>query len=123
MTKVSVLSILISFWYNIVGQVHFQKVGIEQKLMKYIKMIFGVTFTNDFNVWQISSYSDLSRVYMVTFEYDWYASKKVIFFGGGVFGKIARMKHDNEWYQKFNFELENGTTVTESTKGEIIIKM
>jgi len=44
---------------------------------------------------------DIDRLYVATYEHDWYVSdKKWIDWGGGVGAEIMRSKFANEWYQK-----------------------
>ncbi len=100
-----------------------QESGYRTEIKEINKSDIGKTFTNDFNIWQISSISDLNGVYIVTFEYDWWASKKTIFWNTYTVCKCARMKFEHEWYQKFYFSVTSGITVTNNSKGHIKIKM
>jgi len=99
--------------------------GGNHKLIKRIKKqdVNNKTF-ND-NYFMIHP-SNTAGFWNVTFEYDWYASKKPI----GVYSSIygwqfieCKMTYSDDWYQKFFFLLNQSGSQTESTKGHITVQI
>lgn len=81
-----------------------------------------VLFTDEFYVFETQSF-DLQGIFISTFEYDWYASKKAIYIAGPGFNYTVygRMSEDYNYYQKTYFDMDSGNVLTVSTKGQMKI--
>ena len=98
--------------------------GDRTEIKEIHKSDINKLFTGDFEIWQLNYLSNVQWLGMVTFEYDWYASKKPVSLLPYVNANIeCRMKFYDEWYQILVFELIEGTIVEKISKGSIKIKM
>ena len=102
----------------------FQLSGNRTEIREIHKDDINKLFTSDFSIWQLNHLTDVKSLCVVTFEYDWYASEKPVSlepFTNEFIG--CRMKYYDEWYQVLCFELNVDTTVEQSTKGLLKVKM
>ena len=66
---------------------------------------------------------DIDRLYVVTYEHDWYTVKKYVEFTGGVGATIMKAKFAHEWYQKgFMDAPKPANPVLVNSKGTVTIK-
>src|SRR3972149_8619244 len=100
----------------------FDEGGYREEIREIHKDDIGKTFTNDYEIWQVQYWS-MKGLYFVTFEYDWYTSKKTVYWDDGFGYKVARMSKTDEWYQKCYFDLTPNYNFTIYSKGHIKIKM
>lgn len=90
--------------------------GYRTEIAEIHKNNIGQIHTNNFEIWQINHLSNLYSVAIVTFEYDWYASKKSVMCGSLVLE--CRMSKANEFYQRFSVLMTSNIT-TNNDKGYI----
>lgn len=74
----------------------------HRDVRKIHKNDLNVVYTSDFHISEVNYlFFDIDRLYVATYEHDWYvADKKWIDWGNGVGAEIMRAKFANEWYQK-----------------------
>lgn len=94
--------------------------GYRTEIREIHKRDIGKMFYNDFDIWQIQHIENLSGINLVTFEYDWWASKKSVYSPGSIIVQ-CRMKYNNEYYQSFHIPINQSIT-TSSSKGYIKVK-
>ncbi len=93
--------------------------GYREEIAEIHKDDIGVLFTNDYAIWQISQMNDLYSVYFVTFEYDWFATKKNVYMDN--VGVGCRMTNPGDYYQRLSIIMTDQTTIS-SEKGYIKVK-
>jgi hypothetical protein len=94
----------------------------DRKITKIKSSDIGVLFTGKKEA-IIPYFGQYAGDYVVTFEYDWYTSKKPVQVPGGPTPGIyvdCRMKYSNEWYQRFYVNHGTQATITSSDKEGII---
>lgn len=101
------------------------KGGGWRNLIKKIKKqdVNKTTFSDSYYLMRLSN---VAGFWIVTFEYDWYASKKPIGVYSSVYGWQfigCRMTYSDDWYQKIFFLLNQSGSQTESTKGLITVQI
>ncbi len=98
--------------------------GTRTLIKKVHKNDIGDTFYPNFHVWQVD-YLNLNGLFMATFEYDWYASKKTVLINSplGPQGVGCRMSKSHEWYQRTFFYLSAPCGYTVYSKGHIKINV
>ncbi len=94
----------------------------REEIREIHKRDINKTFYDDKEIWQVKWVGDVNRLYVATFEHDWWTPKKYVDWGGGIGITVARMKFPWEWYQKFWIDVPRSGTVTISSKGHIVVK-
>lgn len=102
-----------------------EQVGGLEIIQDMHKNNIGKTFYDDHRIWQIEdpNVNDLRRLYVVTFEREWYTSKKVVVWDDGLVSRCARMRFSDQYYQRFWVDYPtNGISFTHNEKGRVKIK-
>lgn len=94
----------------------------REEIREIKKKEINKTFYDDKSIWQVKYVADVDRLYVATFEHDWWTPKKYVDWGGGIGITVARMKFPWEWYQKFWIDVPRTGTKTFYSKGHIVVK-
>ncbi|MDX2304112.1 MAG: hypothetical protein NW226_14995 [Microscillaceae bacterium] len=96
--------------------------GIGYNISKVHKNDIGKIFNNVNFTIPVNNINIAAGAWIVTFEYDWWASKKYITVNGGPFSRTlaCKMKYSDNWYQVMYTTV--GTTQTSTSKGFITIR-
>ncbi|MDH5603933.1 MAG: hypothetical protein OEY51_08335, partial [Cyclobacteriaceae bacterium] len=92
----------------------------------------GTTFIHNYSMTPVSLYANMDRYFLVTFEYDWFASEKTISWSSASTPdsvvnsyayKGAKMSNEDEWYQITHFDPNSSFTHTIYSKGHLKISV